>query len=247
MDYKTKHSLKKIISNSFGKILNSKGKRILMYHSIGTKVKNDIYSIYSIDAGLFESQMKHLHSNHFCNLTSIKNFGLNKNSISITFDDGFADVLYKASPILSKLNIPFTVFVPPKLILEKNEYLSISELKELSKLDICTIGAHGYSHEPLTKFSLDDVSKEISYSKSWLEDATGDEIKYMSYPHGAVNNYIKNEVKKFDFISASSSKPGVNLAKLDMLELRRTAILSHDSLDQFISKINGEWDWTKWL
>ena len=247
MDYTTKYNLKKLISNSFGKFFNPKGKRILMYHSLGTKVKNDVYNIYSIDVNLFKSQMNFLKDNYSQNLTDIKEFASNKNSISLTFDDGFADVLYKAVPILCKLNLPFTVFVPPKLIIEKNEYLSILELKELSKLDICTIGAHGYSHEPLTKFNLDNVNKEISSSKLWLEDTLGDEVKYMSYPHGAVNNTIKNEVKKSGFISACSSKPGVNSRKLDMLELRRTAILSHDKLDQFISKMNGEWDWTKWV
>jgi peptidoglycan/xylan/chitin deacetylase (PgdA/CDA1 family) len=247
MNYKIKYNLKKLISSSFGKIINFKGNRILMYHSTGTKVKNDIYGIYSLDIDLFKTQMEYLHNNYFNDITSIKNFTSKKNSISITFDDGFADILYKATPILCKLNLPFTVFVPPKLIIEKNEYLSILELKELSKIDICTIGAHGYSHEPLTKFNLDNVIKEISSSKLWLEDTLGDEVKYMSYPHGAVNNTIKNEVKKNGFISASSSKPGVNLKKLDMLELRRTAILSHDNLDQFISKMNGEWDWTKWV
>jgi peptidoglycan/xylan/chitin deacetylase (PgdA/CDA1 family) len=247
MDYKIKHNIKKLISNSFGKILNSKGRRILMYHSLGTQVRNDIYGIYSIDINLFESQMNYLKNNYLHDLTSIKDFASKTNSISITFDDGFADILHKAAPILCKLNIPFTVFVTPKLIIEKNEYLSIIELKEISKLDICTIGAHGYSHEPLTKFNLDNVTEEISNSKSWLQDIIGEEVAHMSYPYGAVNDVIKNVVKKCGFISACSSKPGFNSIKLDMLELRRTPILSHDNLDQFISKINGEWDWTKWI
>ena len=247
MDYKTKHKIKKIISNTLGKILKSRGQRILMYHSLGTKVKNDIYGIYSIEKKLFESQMNYLSQNYTNSLTSIKNFAVNKNSISITFDDGFADVLEDAAPIMSKLNIPFTVFVSPKLVIERNEYLSIIQLKELSKLDICTIGAHGYSHEPLTNLSLDNIKNEIYNSKQWLEDTIGKNVFFMSYPHGVVNNFIKNEVKNVGFISASSSKPGVNTLNSDPFELRRTPILSHDYMNQFISKINGDWDWTKWI
>lgn len=247
MDYKTKHKIKKIISSTLGKILNSWGRRILMYHSLGTRVKNDIYGIYSIEKKLFESQMNYLSQNYTNSLTSIKNFAVNKNSISITFDDGFADVLEKAAPIMSKLNIPFTVFVSPKLVIERNEYLSIIQLKELSKLDICTIGAHGYSHEPLTNLSLNNIKKEVYSSKQWLEDTLGKNVFFMSYPHGAVNNFIKNEVKNAGFISASSSKPGVNTLNSDLFELRRTSILSHDNMSQFISKINGDWDWTKWI
>lgn len=247
MYYKAKHIIKKIISNSFGKTFSSKGKRVLMYHSLGTKVKNDKYGIYSIDINLFEDQMNYLKMNYAQNLTSIKNFELYKYSISVTFDDGFADILHKACPILCKLNIPFTIFVPPKLIIEKNEYLSISELRELSKLDICTIGTHGYSHEPLTKLNLNSIKKEISDSKSWLEDILGKEVFCMSYPHGKVNTIVKNEVKKCRFIYAFSSKPGVNSIDTDIFELRRTSILSHDNLKQFISKINGDWDWTRWI
>ena len=151
-----------------------------MYHSLGTRVKNDIYGIYSIEKKLFESQMNYLSQNYTNSLTSIKNFAVNKNSISITFDDGFADVLEKAAPIMSKLNIPFTVFVSPKLVIERNEYLSIIQLKELSKLDICTIGAHGYSHEPLTNLSLNNIKKEVYSSKQWLEDTLGKKVFFMS-------------------------------------------------------------------
>ena len=68
MDYTTKYNLKKLISNSFGKFFNPKGKRILMYHSLGTKVKNDVYNIYSVDVNLFKSQMNFLKDNYSQNL-----------------------------------------------------------------------------------------------------------------------------------------------------------------------------------
>jgi peptidoglycan/xylan/chitin deacetylase (PgdA/CDA1 family) len=247
MNYKKKYQIKKLISKSLGKYLSSKGRRILMYHSLGTEVSNDIYGIYSVNENLFEQQMQHLRE-YFCdNLTSIEDFSTNKLSITITFDDGFADVLYKAAPILCRLNIPFTVFVPPKMVIEKNHYLSIHELKELSRLKNCIIGAHGFSHAPLTRLNFKDAKEEIYKSKIWLEDIIGKEVVYMSYPHGAINSKIKYEVENCGFISASSSKPGVNKDAIDMFELRRTSILSHDCLDQFISKINGDWDWTRWI
>ena len=99
----------------------------------------------------------------------------------------------------------------------------------------------------MTKLNLVNAKEEINYSKSWLEDTTGTEILHMSYPHGAVNQEIIHEVKKCGYISACSSKPGLNAKKLDIFNLSRTSILSHDHLNQFVSKLNGDWDWTKWL
>lgn len=218
-----------------------------MYHSLGTKVKNDIYGIYSLDKDIFRSQMHYLKKNLSECITSMENFASIDQSVTITFDDGFADVFYNAVPILSELNIPFTIFIAPKLVIEKNEYLSISELKELAQLDNCIIGSHGYSHRPLTNLNLLNIKNEIYYSKLWLEDTVGKEIKFMSYPHGMVNSTIKNEVKKAGFVYACSSRPGVNRMKFDFFDLQRTSILSHDDMEQFIIKINGGWDWTRWI
>ena len=134
------------------------------------------------------------------------------------------------------------------MIMEKNnDYLSISELRELSQIKNCTIGAHGYSHKPLTNLSIKEVKEEILKSKNSLEDILGKEINLMSYPHGSFNSAVKEIVKECGFQSASSSKPGTNSRNIDMYELRRTSILSHDNLKDFRSKINGEWDWTKWI
>ncbi len=248
MSYRSKLLIKKFLSKTIGKLIKPKGNRILMYHSLGTRVKNDIYEIYSLDINLFKIHLEYLHNNCNDRLSSLKDFTLVPNSICITFDDGFKDVFYKASPILSDLSIPFTVFVPPKMIIEKNnDYLSIPELRELSQIKNCTIGAHGYSHEPLASLSIREIREEISKSKNCLEDILGEEIDLMSYPHGSLNDIVKKTVKECGFKSASSSQPGTNSTNIDMYELKRTSILSHDYLKDFCSKINGEWDWTKWI
>ena len=248
MNYNQKYFSKKLFSLSFGRFFRSEGQRILMYHSLDSKIPDDINDIYSLNEELFSQQINYLHKNFGSKITPISKLSLDKDSVSITFDDGCKDVLFIAAPMLENLKIPFAVYVPPKLIQEENSlYLNKKELIELSNFSFCTIGAHGYSHTPLTKLNEIDLRYEIETSKLWLEDCLGKEVLHMSYPHGAVNDNVKKIVKENGFLSATSSYPGTNSLTQDKFELKRTAILSHDCINQFKSKLRGDWDWTRWM
>ena len=133
---------------------------------------------------------------------------------------------------MSKLNIPFTVFVSPKLVIERNEYLSIINLRIIKIEHLYYWSTWLFPDEPLTNLSLDNIKNEIYNSKQWLGYYWKKCFLHV-YPHGAVNNFIKNEVKNVGFISASSNKAGVNTLNSDLFELRRTPILSHDYMNQF--------------
>ena len=74
--------------------------------------------------------------------------------VSVTFDDGYANNLTIAAPILERLNIPFTVFATVDYIQNNNDlYLSKTELKELAGLNCATIGSHCVTHSRLTKYN----------------------------------------------------------------------------------------------
>ena len=111
---------------------------------------------------------------------------------------------------------------------------------ELSSNKYCTVGAHGYSHLPLTSLSAEEARNEIINSKKWLEDELGREINHMSYPHGAYNRNIMKIVDDIGFISAATSNAGANTKNQNRLELNRTTILSHDNIYHFANKLNGK-------
>lgn len=81
-------------------------------------------------------------------------------AIVITFDDGYADNLYNAKPVLKELNIPATVFVSTGLTEKKTEFWW-DELERIllkhdslpSKLDINVNGEHfSWPISPLGNF-----------------------------------------------------------------------------------------------
>jgi peptidoglycan/xylan/chitin deacetylase (PgdA/CDA1 family) len=168
--------------------------------------------------------------------------------LSITFDDGYADNLYLAAPLLIERNIPFAVFVTPRFIIEKTKYfLSKPELKELSLLPGVTIGAHGNTHCNLTKCNDKELFSELTYSRSYLEDLLGKTISSMAYPFGAANKRVKDAVEECGYRFAACSYFDINQENTNPLMVNRSVVLNADSNLTLREKIEGDWDWYKYL
>jgi peptidoglycan/xylan/chitin deacetylase (PgdA/CDA1 family) len=129
---------------------------IYLFHEILEKesqLKNELeISVHSFEKFLNYQLIKENISNKYSDLT---NHILNKKilkdkSYIITFDDAFESVYSLAWPLLKKYNISFIVFVTVELI-GKKSYLSESQILELSKCPLCTIGSHGVNHVPFQR------------------------------------------------------------------------------------------------
>ncbi len=214
-----------------------------MYHSLDVIVDGDVNDIYRMSKNTFQEQMRYL-ANLKRPIVSLSEWSTNPEATVITFDDGFLDTLEIAAPILLKHNMPFSVFVSPNLIKSKDKrYLKKASLLELSNIDGCTIGAHGNSHCELTKCSNKELINELQSSKYWLEDKLSKNVNTMSYPHGAVDQRVRDAVDDAGYTIAVSSRNGANQYESDPLWLSRTDIWSIDNLATFHSKLNGGWDW----
>ena len=242
--FKQKVIISKLISSSIGRVIKKNGSRVLMYHSIGTKVDGDKHGIYNITKHQFSSQIKALVEMDDINVVSINDLLKKPNNIVITFDDGFSDTYEVAAPILEEAGLSFTVFISPGLIKSNSkQYLDEQSLLKLSNINSCNIGAHGYSHQPLTECNNKQLQNELEDSKKWLEDLLSTAVNTMSYPHGAVDQRVRNAAHDAGYLLAASSKSGANTAKSDLLQLHRTDIWSIDNKKIFRQKIAGNWDW----
>ena len=141
-------------------------------------------------------------------------------------------------------NIPFTVFVVSNFV-KKNikDYLSQNELIELSNLPGVTIGSHGLTHTPFTHLSTKELIDELGYSKKYLEDKIGKEVKYISYPHGKINNSLLKYIKEAGYTIGGTSNFNINNSIDEPLLLNRNVITSLDSNEVFMNKIKGSSDW----
>ena len=236
--------LGRIISSFYRlfKINNKDVFRILTYHSIGDDVPKDVKGLYNLSEDKFYKQMKYLYDNNY-KISTLDN--IQKNSICITFDDGFLNNFTKALPILEKFDFDFTVFVSPDLIINNhnNLYMNTNDLINLSNHSNVTIGGHSYNHKRLGNMSTNEAEMEIKSCKHWLERLLKKEIIHFSFPFGNYNNESIELLKKHNFYTSSTVEFGSNEFDSNFYELKRTDIFSYDSLNDFISKIEGDWDW----
>lgn len=223
----------------------AEGLRILLYHAVGTRIAEDRLGIYTISPHLFRLHMQALAAYPGNRLTGllegVAGTGLRT---AVTFDDGYKDNLYAAAPILRELQIPFTVFISTAFVQNRHpSYLSPDEVRELAALPGVTIGAHGATHVPLTQCDAAALRHEIAGSKLYLEDLLGREIAAMSYPHGAVNRLVRNQVEAAGYVAAACSRFDINRPERDPLLLCRTDMLGIDPVRVLRQKLHGDWDW----
>lgn len=117
--------MKKIIKHIGSRIIHKAGLFKLM--SFNTK----ILAFHMVNPKYFEKQMEHLVK--YYNVISLKEiFSNKKNSVVLTFDDGYENNLKYAYHVLKKLKIPATIFVPYDFI-DKNIFAWWDRLEFSSK------------------------------------------------------------------------------------------------------------------
>src|SRR5688500_2087216 len=109
---------------------------------------------------------------------------------AITFDDGFRDNLTVALPLLERFQLPITVFVTAGFV-GRYDYLSRSELREISRHPLVTIGAHGLWHRHFNKLTPKEAHMELIESRRLLESMTGRAVDLMAWPYGECNEELE--------------------------------------------------------
>jgi len=224
--------------------------RILMYHSVGGKVINDVKNLFSITPDLFERHVAHLSTLKNSSIVELNSNFLksDKDFLAITFDDGYKDNLYVAAPILERHGMPFTVFVSTGYIKSSSKnFLNIDELKKLAEFPNAIIGSHSVSHPSLVNCSDHQLDIELIDSKNFLEDIIGKAVKTFAYPSGLVDQRVRDAVEKAGYDLATTSYMHTNYTNQDNLMLARTSILGVDSIRTFKQKIRGNWDWYRFI
>jgi len=249
-----KMTIAKNISNLYGLsntfIKRHPDHRILMYHSVGDKVIFDPSNIYSIGENIFKQQMECLLNKYSNNVVGLSTDMLKNenNSVAITFDDGYKDNLYVASPILEELKIPYTVFVSTEYIKKgSNNFLSESELRELSSMPGASIGSHGMTHASLAQCSNKKLKNELVDSRHYIEDIIGRKISSISYPSGSVDQRVVNATREAGYQLGGTSYNNRNNKDSNKLFLARTCIFGIDTMRVFKQKVSGDWDWLKYI
>ncbi len=240
-----KHSLWRAVARGRGLLPppSARGLRVLGYHCVGAPLPGDPYGL-AVSPDAFARQMALVASGRFGRPVPLGGAALDGSAeICVTFDDGYLDTLTNASPILSRLGVPFSVCVTPGLLDSGRPHLSWAELKTLSAVPGCEIGGHGLTHARLDALDDADLARELTDSLRRLEESVGKPVRVMTWPHGAASRRSAAAAKASGYSRAACSLYGVNAPERDPLLLKRVEITGFDDERDFEGKLRGTWDW----
>jgi peptidoglycan/xylan/chitin deacetylase (PgdA/CDA1 family) len=131
-------------------------------------------------------------------------------TLAVTFDDGYRSVIERAFPILERLGIPGTVFVPSAYASAPDPRfwagtgrerwfggpheaeltgLSWQELQQLIAAG-WEVGSHTRSHPHLTELDDDALEEELAGSRRECERSAGQPCCSLAYPYGDLDDRV---------------------------------------------------------
>lgn len=190
---------------------------VLTYHRIGAlpSVRTPSSNALTIEPRVFAAQMEWLATHGFHAITDRQllraldlGTSLPKRPVLITFDDGYADVLHNAEPVLHRLHWAATAFVITDRVGGPDpSFLTWRELRDLEH-DGFTIGSHTVDHLNLTKLSPAQTWFELRRSRETLERHLGRPVHSFAYPYGAADRDVVGEARTAGYALAFTTRPG---------------------------------------
>jgi peptidoglycan/xylan/chitin deacetylase (PgdA/CDA1 family) len=178
-----------------------------------------------------------------------------KRTAAITFDDAYRDYAELAVPILERLKLHATLFVPAGMMGKSNEWdrgvlaeRPILDAAGLRELDPKTteLGAHGYSHRRLCGLTAAELHQEIVETRSILEALSPGAVQLFAYPYGQGDDFdeaTERAVEQAGFIAACSTRFGTGSGARERFRLRRVGVDARDTRETVGNKLDGAYDW----
>ena len=228
MDLKNK--IKNTIINLSARIKNSDDSKYIFYHDIHSENR---FTDMSTPVDLF---VKHINVIRELGFEIVHEITKEKNQISISFDDGFKG-LYENIGIINQLELPITIFVVSSF-LDRDNFLSTNNLKELAKNKFIEIQSHTLSHEELPNLDSDSLQMELKKSKEILESICETEIDSICFPKGMFDKYVIKKALEVGYHKQLSSLPGSYHSEV-FPSVKRRSLVQFAAEKEFRSILRG--------
>lgn len=219
---------------------------ILIYHRVGRRSTSRV----DLPKWLFEEQMSIVaDSVTTVPLTDAVNAlsrGTGPQSVVITFDDGTADFVDEALPVLVTYGIPATLYVATDFVERRRAFpsdgpaVSWSGLRDAMTTGLVTIGSHTHTHALLDRLTAEQAADELDRSKELIGEKLGVTAAHFAYPKAlAPTGTVEREVKaRFASASLAGTRPN-RYGITDLHRLSRSPVQVDDGLRYFNRKLAG--------
>jgi peptidoglycan/xylan/chitin deacetylase (PgdA/CDA1 family) len=163
-------------------------------------------------------------------------------AVVITVDDGWLCAYTDILPMLREREMPFTLFVYPKIVGRGTHAVNWTQLAEMAQLPGVEIGSHSFTHPFLTLKNNKSVQAaeydaflrhELLESKSRIEQATAKPARYLCYPFGDYDAGVAAAAKAYGYEAAVTTERGPITKSTPLMQLKRYLIHNDTTLETF--------------
>lgn len=226
------------------------GVTILIYHRVGGRTTLDV----DLPTSLFDAQMAFLAER--CRVLSLTDAAElleageqpsdDRPHVVVTFDDGTADFVDEALPVLERHGVPATYYLATEFIDRQQPFpdggvaLTWDAAKEMVASGLVDIGSHTHTHALLDRIPATEAAHELDRSIAVIETHLGVTPEHFAYPKALLGTPQNEfEVRK-RFRTATIGRTRANRWEgSDLHRLTRSPIQVSDGMDFFERKVRG--------
>jgi peptidoglycan/xylan/chitin deacetylase (PgdA/CDA1 family) len=223
---------------------------VLLYHRVGARAALEM----DLPRGLFDDQMATLAAearvvaldDALGRLEEPEPAAGLAAPVVVTFDDGTADFVDVALPVLVRHRVPVILYLATAFVEEARPFphggapLSWSALADAVDTGLVTVGSHTHSHALLDRLPPERAATELDRSIGLIRDRLGVDPAHFAYPKALAGSApVAAEVAR-RFRSAALAGTRANpYGRTDRMRLARSPIQASDGMRWFRHKLNG--------
>jgi peptidoglycan/xylan/chitin deacetylase (PgdA/CDA1 family) len=220
---------------------------VVVYHAIGAIPRSAPEWNGFIRPDRFAAQMEYLaERRRVVDLDAL--FEPGPPCVAITFDDAYRSVLEHAVPVLQRLALPATFFVPTKWIGQRNtwdrpgdivrELMTADELAELVRAGFA-VESHGHAHIDYARAGPEATADDVRASVDTLAALLGRPPRYLAYPYGRASGAAAAEAARLGLRAAFTLDRPQDVA--GDFAVPRVSVVPADSRPLFALKTAGRY------
>jgi peptidoglycan/xylan/chitin deacetylase (PgdA/CDA1 family) len=226
---------------------------ILIYHRVGGDSKLDV----DMPVSQFDEQMAWIAAtgrvatlegalDALASGTARPDGAVRTSDIVVTFDDGTADFVDHALPVLERHRIPVTLYLATAHVDEGIEFpeggtpLSWAGVADACATGLVAIGSHTHRHRLLDRLSPAEIDDELDRSVALISEHTGRGPLDFAYPKAVPGSDVAERAVRARFRSAALAGTRPNAyGATDPYRLARSPIQVSDGQRWFVRKADG--------
>ena len=209
---------------------------ILMYHHIAAPPANArLRGLYTTPQQ-FDGHLRWLKKQplEFTTFKQLKNGEQpqSKRLLILTFDDGLHDNYTEALPILRRHHVPAVVYPVMNDIGKRGvvweeakdqtpaDLVNEDEIREMQESSV-EFGSHLLDHTHLTRHSEESQNRQLTGSRSRLQEILSEEVLSIAYPYGDVDSKAAERAATAGYCFGLTTEEGTNTREADPMRLKR--------------------------